>query len=73
MSLDLLVLGAYAYITLIMTSGVAGFLYLTSWLRDIMNNHIHTLNAKVEGHRIEDRAWFLRLESEIEQIKRHKK
>lgn len=48
MSLDQLVIGSYVYTTLVMTTGLAGFLYLASWLREIMTNHIHALREDVD-------------------------
>jgi len=70
MSLDLLILGAYVYATLILAAGASGFLYLTTWLRDLMQNHFHSLKQTVQDHEHTNRTWFMRLESEVAALRR---
>ena len=48
MSLEILVLGSYAYTTMLLIGVAGAFLYITSWFREIALNHIPHLKATIE-------------------------
>ena len=48
MSLEVLVLGSYAYTTMLLVGAAGAFLYITSWFRDVASNHIPHLKATID-------------------------
>ena len=48
MSLEVLILGSYAYTTMLLVGAASAFLYITSWFREIALNHIPHLKATIE-------------------------
>ena len=48
MNLETLIIGSYAYTTMLLVGVAAAFLYITSWFREIALNHIPHLKATIE-------------------------